>query len=254
MMMPVMDGPATIRALRNMRADVRIIAASGLHGRGNDPHAEAIASVRHFLPKPYTAESLLTALTRAAVGAGDEPDRRAAGGRTRGADCGCGGGGRARPTPRAGRAGTYSLGALSRFTTPSLDGANVATIASRGREPVRRASSSDLGAGPHADGTGDALPGSRGVMEAVTPRRGRRRPGVGVGPGDRGEPDSPDVAEPRPRGVRSSGMVSHLVHEFAHCVSLQVNPRIANNPRWLWESVAIYESRQSVDLRIRRPT
>jgi len=44
-------------------------------------------------------------------------------------------------------------------------------------------------------------------------------------------------------------MVSNLVHEFAHCVSLHVNPRIGNNPRWLWESVAIYESRQAVDLR-----
>jgi hypothetical protein len=44
-------------------------------------------------------------------------------------------------------------------------------------------------------------------------------------------------------------MVSNLVHEFAHCVSLHVNPRFANNPRWLWESVAIYESRQAVDLR-----
>jgi hypothetical protein len=44
-------------------------------------------------------------------------------------------------------------------------------------------------------------------------------------------------------------MVSNLVHEFAHCVSLHVNPRFANNPRWLWESVAIDESRQAVDLR-----
>jgi hypothetical protein len=44
-------------------------------------------------------------------------------------------------------------------------------------------------------------------------------------------------------------MLSNLVHELAHCVSLHVNPRIANNPRWLWESVAIYESGQSVDLR-----
>jgi hypothetical protein len=42
---------------------------------------------------------------------------------------------------------------------------------------------------------------------------------------------------------------SALVHEFAHCVSLHLNLRIANNPRWLWETVAIYESRQSVDLR-----
>lgn len=44
-------------------------------------------------------------------------------------------------------------------------------------------------------------------------------------------------------------MISNLVHEFAHCVSLHVNPRIGNNPRWLWESVAIYEARQLVDLR-----
>ena len=44
-------------------------------------------------------------------------------------------------------------------------------------------------------------------------------------------------------------MQSNLVHEFAHGVSLHLNPRIGNNPRWLWESVAIYEARQSVDLR-----
>ena len=40
----------------------------------------------------------------------------------------------------------------------------------------------------------------------------------------------------------------NVVHEFAHCVSLHLNPRIANNPRWLWESVAIYEARQRVEL------
>ena len=44
-------------------------------------------------------------------------------------------------------------------------------------------------------------------------------------------------------------MVSNLVHEFAHCVSMHVNPRIPNNPHWLWESVAIYEAGQSVDPR-----
>jgi CheY-like chemotaxis protein len=62
MMMPVMDGPSTIRALRSMRPDVRIIATSGLHGRGTDPHEGAFPSVGHFLPKPYTAATLLTAL------------------------------------------------------------------------------------------------------------------------------------------------------------------------------------------------
>ncbi len=39
----------------------------------------------------------------------------------------------------------------------------------------------------------------------------------------------------------------HAVHEFVHVVSLAVNPTIANNPRWLWETVALYENRQFVD-------
>lgn len=41
-------------------------------------------------------------------------------------------------------------------------------------------------------------------------------------------------------------MLSVLVHEFAHCVTLNINPNFANNPRWLWESVAIYESGQFI--------
>lgn len=40
-----------------------------------------------------------------------------------------------------------------------------------------------------------------------------------------------------------------IVHEFAHCVSLSANPGIANNPRWLWETVALYEAGQIVDPR-----
>lgn len=37
------------------------------------------------------------------------------------------------------------------------------------------------------------------------------------------------------------------VHEFAHVLSLNLNPTIANNPRWLWEAVAVYEAAQFVD-------
>ena len=37
------------------------------------------------------------------------------------------------------------------------------------------------------------------------------------------------------------------VHEFAHVVSMAVNPRIGNNPRWLWEAVAIFEAQEFVD-------
>lgn len=58
MMMPVMDGTATIKELMRMNPQVRIIAASGLSANGMVAKA-ATAGVRHFLPKPYTAESLL---------------------------------------------------------------------------------------------------------------------------------------------------------------------------------------------------
>jgi CheY-like chemotaxis protein len=61
MMMPFMDGPATIRALQKMNPRVRVIAASGLAAA--DKESEALAlGVRMFLPKPYTAEKLLKAL------------------------------------------------------------------------------------------------------------------------------------------------------------------------------------------------
>jgi two-component system cell cycle sensor histidine kinase/response regulator CckA len=61
MMMPFMDGPATIRALQKMNPQVKIIAASGL--AAGDKSAEAAAlGARMFLPKPYTAEKLLKAL------------------------------------------------------------------------------------------------------------------------------------------------------------------------------------------------
>jgi CheY-like chemotaxis protein len=61
MMMPVMDGPATIQVLHKLNPRVRIIAASGLSS--NDPAAHlASLGVKNFLPKPYTAETLLKAL------------------------------------------------------------------------------------------------------------------------------------------------------------------------------------------------
>lgn len=39
----------------------------------------------------------------------------------------------------------------------------------------------------------------------------------------------------------------NATHEFAHAVSLYVNPSFANNPRWLWETVALYENGEFVD-------
>jgi hypothetical protein len=41
----------------------------------------------------------------------------------------------------------------------------------------------------------------------------------------------------------------NVVHEFIHAVSMTANPRIANNPRWFWETVALYENGEFVDPR-----
>lgn len=61
MMMPVMDGPATIQVLRRINPAVKIIAASGMNVTSMVAKA-ANAGVRHFLPKPYTSETLLIKL------------------------------------------------------------------------------------------------------------------------------------------------------------------------------------------------
>jgi PAS domain S-box-containing protein len=61
MMMPVMDGAATIRALTRLNPNVKIIAASGLATKAAEAEA-AGEGVKNFLPKPYTASTLLIAL------------------------------------------------------------------------------------------------------------------------------------------------------------------------------------------------
>jgi CheY-like chemotaxis protein len=61
MMMPVMDGAATIQALRRINPKVKIIAASGLGANGGTLKA-AGADIKHFLTKPYTAQLLLNTL------------------------------------------------------------------------------------------------------------------------------------------------------------------------------------------------
>ncbi len=64
MMMPVMDGPRTIRALQSMRPELRFIAMSGLH-QGNRIKDQLGEQVVTFLPKPISSEDLLRALKRA---------------------------------------------------------------------------------------------------------------------------------------------------------------------------------------------
>ena len=59
--MPFMDGPATIRALLKMNPEVKIIAASGLPASQRSGE-DSLQGVQAFLNKPYTAEKLLKAL------------------------------------------------------------------------------------------------------------------------------------------------------------------------------------------------
>jgi PAS domain S-box-containing protein len=63
MMMPVMDGPATIQVLVKLNPLIRLIATSGI---SSNAHVAQVASagLTHFLPKPYTAETLLRLLRR----------------------------------------------------------------------------------------------------------------------------------------------------------------------------------------------
>jgi hypothetical protein len=41
----------------------------------------------------------------------------------------------------------------------------------------------------------------------------------------------------------------NVVHEFVHAASMSVNPQIANNPRWFWETIALYANGEFVDPR-----
>ena len=63
MLMPFMDGPATIRVLRKLDPNVKIIAASGLIDNEKVRDATGMDNIA-FLLKPYTAEKLLITLRK----------------------------------------------------------------------------------------------------------------------------------------------------------------------------------------------
>ena len=64
MAMPIMDGPSTIIALKALNPNVKVIGSSGLDTNG--AIAEAVgAGVKHFIPKPYTAQTMLKILSLA---------------------------------------------------------------------------------------------------------------------------------------------------------------------------------------------
>ncbi|MGO8838083.1 MAG: PAS domain S-box protein [Limisphaerales bacterium] len=58
MAMPVMDGPATILALKAINPHVKLVSSSGMTADGGLDKVKEIG-VRHFIPKPYTAETML---------------------------------------------------------------------------------------------------------------------------------------------------------------------------------------------------
>jgi PAS domain S-box-containing protein len=61
--MPFMDGPATIRALKRLDPGIKIIAASGLLDGDKIKDATGMENIS-FLMKPYTAEKLLTTIDK----------------------------------------------------------------------------------------------------------------------------------------------------------------------------------------------
>jgi PAS domain S-box-containing protein len=61
MVMPIMDGPATIRALRKTNPSIKIIVASGSATCGSATK-ESDGEIKYFLNKPYTAGTLLKTL------------------------------------------------------------------------------------------------------------------------------------------------------------------------------------------------
>ncbi|MEP7339586.1 MAG: PAS domain S-box protein [Acidobacteriota bacterium] len=64
LMMPVMDGIATIRALRRLNPDIRIIASSGLADLSRTNELRML-QVDDLLEKPYSASSLLNRIAKA---------------------------------------------------------------------------------------------------------------------------------------------------------------------------------------------
>ena len=60
-MMPIMDGPTLIRALRHLDPQAKVIAVSGLGSQARLPEVSHL-NVQAFLTKPYTAQDLLLKL------------------------------------------------------------------------------------------------------------------------------------------------------------------------------------------------
>jgi hypothetical protein len=141
---------------------------------------------------------------------------------------------------------TYTSARFVIRHTP-LDSASVTQTADTlERERVRIMS--DLGVGQMPPVTVTLYPDREAMRAAVTPLVGSIPAfanGLIAGP-DQIHIVSPNMAQ---TWSYAEGVVN-IVHELAHAASMQLNPTIGNNPRWLWETVALYEAGQIRDRRL----
>ena len=161
---------------------------------------------------------------------------------------GCGGGTPGRPTTPTPTPVAFASHASAHFAFRYAppDAASVAATAASVEAQHARILA-DLGLDAMPPVTVTLYPDAESFRAAVVPLVGNVpsfAAGLVTGPGDI-HVLSPNLAS---RWTYAEGVVA-IVHEFAHCASLRVNPAIANNPRWLWESVALYEAGQVSDPR-----
>ncbi|HET7292833.1 MAG TPA: hypothetical protein VFM88_10430 [Vicinamibacteria bacterium] len=156
---------------------------------------------------------------------------------------GCGGGSPSGPTSTPIPFTSHSSPHFT-FRYTQIDAASVAATAEE-VEAQRGPILGDLGLGEMPAVTVTLYPDRESFRAAVVPLVGSVpsfASGLVNGPSEI-HVLSPNLAS---QWSYANGLVA-IVHEFAHCVSLRVNPAIANNPRWLWEAVALYEAGQIVD-------
>ena len=163
---------------------------------------------------------------------------------------GCGGGPPSNPTPPSGPAPSPPAFASHPsanfvFRHTAIDAATIAATASAAEGHHARIVA-DLGLAAVPPVTVTLYPDSASLRAGVAPLVGSIpsfASGLVTGP------DAIHVLSPNAPVWSYEAGVTAIVHEFAHCVSLRVNPSIANNPRWLWETVALHEARQVTDPR-----
>jgi hypothetical protein len=159
---------------------------------------------------------------------------------------GCGGGPPSLPEPPSPLAFASHASAHFTFRYTPLDAATVAATAAAVEAHHARILG-DLGLDQAPLVTVTLYPDPESFRNAVVPLVGNVpsfASGLVTGPADI-HVLSPNLAS---RWAYGDGLTA-IVHEFAHCASMRVNPSIPNNPRWLWEAVALYEAGQILDPR-----